>query len=844
MNHNDLCHLSNPRHTTPFSNSGENGSEQAESSHDEPQRSDGRDNGMCLQQNVPVRSEGERCILEKNSSQLAERGGEAVSDLAELPAKLVQQCKKPNIRSAERAAVYEFFERVATGRLRSLSDVMAGTNLSEGVARRALKTLVADGALERLGFRGPVFLLRTETSNMSPTITQFRHLLSSVTTAEGVPPAHGPASPETRTKRLTFSPSQARDSLTALNHFSGWVQEDADTPLPSTLFRYTPDTNDWAVIGELDKHLSSPDLPGGPLGVDSRAKVRSSLRYVLDVACNHGLIAPTDPSTVLPVEWLRWLPSTEKGRSRRLRVNCIRLAQEAIRLGILTPEDVNWPVVGRALRRQPVGPTDRQHLKDAVSAFNALGLKGLPPIRAKGTSPACLFPAATLRAALAGDWSGWCAGHKDADLSSLVNGPTGLAAWVRWTRARSAVELDAHGLPSRRLFTLQGNVPCYLQENMDTVRAVTLERRLRNIGCMLASVLHNRGAEYLKWMQTADLIDSKHVMILDTAPVDTRAQCLTALADLAGFMARVEDARGNSEGAIRLLHQAALLRNSQVKRQRPQSEKVSAVVGAFAKDAKHAWATLLGMREAQIERIVLRAGLTVEDQLSAMERGETKWQSTTWAREVRDLALLNLCLRVPLRNGTANKLRIRPSGDITIDSSSALWRSTNPTRPWEGAIALYCEPDAMKAGRTFRPAVIVQEKVGVGYAEAALRRDLFALYLHPCGARAFLIGPGGHDSGWMWLKAGGGQVLACHFFMRRLIENLGPALGVDVTRLAAVQGQGLHAVRHVFGSHFAPTRVMMASKLLDHSNTAVTEKYYCSYTASDADVDEASLAFT
>lgn len=731
--------------------------------------------------------------------------------------------------TVEREKVLSFMQH-SSGRRLGLSEIKAGSGLSDHGARRALAGLEHDGEVLRLGFRGKVYLDAAHTcTRPALTIDAFERLVASVTTDDPAPArGAGPASDVERRARTTLSPSQAQGVSTAINHLKNFLKVRETDSLTPALTAYSPDSGEWRVVKQLDEFLAQPGKDKSPTGPQARAKIRSSLTYLLDLAANHNLITRDDG---ISVAWLEWLPPGSDGE-RRHRTNCRRLAEEAIQAGFHDPADTNWRPLAQHLRRPTIDRIDAQHLRDAITAFRKLHPEIELPPSASYTIRLCPVKSSLLREAHNGDWSGWTPDAVGRWLSALAQDQASLLpGWVDWMQATSEFMPNGSPRPTRREVELVGERIVVSNSSAGALRSPTVLRYLRQ-AMILLDAAHEKGHD----IGTAQLLQPDMWGPIVAAMGSRGQQCLPSLGSLVRYLVALASFRGDHELVRQGLETLARLRHMVSSRREEEVTKVRTVIEAFGGSGEVAYTRLLMLRDLEINRIERLAGKPIHDQLTLLSQQDKSWCTPTWAKAVRDLALFNLLLRVPLRAGTALHLRLTRRLVAGKAEPCALWVSSDPNDPSAGAIRLSCDKEVMKSKRRFHPNVIIPASVGIPEVEASLRRGLFALYLCPDGARHQLC-KRGKDQGWFLVKENGHRLEDPAAVISKLLLRHGPKLGIAVNDLAAVNGLGLHAIRHAYGSRFAPTHLLATSRMLHHKSVAITEAYYCKFDESDVSHD-------
>lgn len=254
-------------------------------------------------------------------------------------------------------------------------------------------------------------------------------------------------------------------------------------------------------------------------------------------------------------------------------------------------------------------------------------------------------------------------------------------------------------------------------------------------------------------------------------------------------------------------------------------------------------------------------GLSVDEQYARIKAGT--WVPTdAWARAIRLATLLIVLQRIPLRGRTCSELTLS-AWQNTVISGNQLHSAP---QPWEGAIRLEVSGTFMKGRRAFNPAIILPCDVGSPRAERGLRRDVLRLWFCEDGARDHCrtaLDPATgeyirHDVDWLFPdllrepKHRRPSVLRRRTAVRPpTLDKRAPAFGqwkrtaisnafraavicharalcLDVRHLKRVQGAlRIHTVRRLFGSYWAPKRLIETSRLLDHRDPVFTAARYC-----------------
>lgn len=246
------------------------------------------------------------------------------------------------------------------------------------------------------------------------------------------------------------------------------------------------------------------------------------------------------------------------------------------------------------------------------------------------------------------------------------------------------------------------------------------------------------------------------------------------------------------------------------------------------------------------EACTLAGGRSLEAQRTAIADG-TFQPSAEWATRVRLATLLVLLQRIPVRGHTVEQLTLAMWEALPVGPEAA----ARVLAPWEGALRLVLPVKFTKGGRTFSPPLILPSRVrtstqaGSDAHETAIRRPLLTLWLCAGGGRDVcrtsydaLTGRAiRHDVPWLfpdlatseaagdergrWLR---GSISAA---FRAAVIRHADRLAVDVARLRKLRGAlGIHVVRRLFGTYWAPRNLVYCSRLLDHADIAITAAVY------------------
>lgn len=522
------------------------------------------------------------------------------------------------------------------------------------------------------------------------------------------------------------------------------------------------------------------------------------------------------------------------------------------------------------------------------------------------------------------DFSQWRLKSSGEFPTALVEGPFGLKAYGLWTRLAKS-ELAANKLPPRLWVnpTPGQMVKAAKKQSLFRLKPHVLASRLRSIGQHLGWLAARKGIDWT----TADLAVAcnpdyleEHRKERGKASRDTTlarvAQDLAVIASpflqaQAEILASAATARGDTSGAAeytaasqRFLDWGTRLRvlyyeneSSKTATAREGEDSLSArdvarIWEIWTADGRSGWHKLRILRDHCIDQLELMAAeLLTPDADPALRRSagtatdEPRWRATVadqvralrsgvfrptleWAMTLRDVALLTLVHRIPLRPKNVSVL--------SLDDWIARRSDGRPGERWEGAVQIQVAGEVMKSGRVFEPHLITRDDIGDADVTASVRPDVWELWFMPNGGRDEMlrlpngceelgIAPGGlHLAPWVFpaparkghtrgetllqrLRKKNGVMYKRGSYARHLkalITRHADILGLDVAALAKIHGAMTgHIVRHLFGSHHCDTErwpdaigLMDASKMLAHANVQITQDRYIGKTEANISI--------
>lgn len=614
---------------------------------------------------------------------------------------------------------------------------------------------------------------------------------------------------------------------------------------------------------------------------------------LLDLAVTHGRLSPTLRHSrayeVYAAEWVPFIESWSRRLGRRqraaegtfikLRRGCRTLALYATRAGSLAPEKVDWPAIRDAIQRDfERGAIKYDTMTWARFVYRAIrAIRRIPGSEWEMAQPrrTTLVPKAAIRlAARSGrpDFSGWVLSD-GRPATALVEGHYGLRPWVSWATLPTSRQLERAGLPRREWPDPTAEERRRLRRRPDLFKLSTpvVENRLNGFALLAGWAAEHRGIDWAMTDATAlvtpDLAHDFATWLAQRRgdPEGGSALASQTLFALATFASPFLEARAHQSGDLeraRLLRkQSDELKELAIAVQAEGQKRIQYIASLWdAGTGRGGWSRLLELRDLLIEEIEEAGGSAVADQITAIRSGHFHPRSpVTWAIAVRAAVLITLVRRIPLR--------VRAISSMTRvhwrSSAPSMDRSGDWTEPWEGAIRTEFPSALMKGGRPFAPYLIRPEKLGDPHQERLLRRDVLELYFMAEGARdeilrvdgvpvpseyvfPALARRGGREAdqdarvenGLRWDEGS----LSEHF--STLVLRYAERLGMDVDALKAEWGAtSIHVIRLLYGTSWAPRRLLETSRMLHHANVGITERRYCGVDASmiDLEIDAESL---
>lgn len=321
-----------------------------------------------------------------------------------------------------------------------------------------------------------------------------------------------------------------------------------------------------------------------------------------------------------------------------------------------------------------------------------------------------------------------------------------------------------------------------------------------------------------------------------------RARLALALAKVASpYLEALALQRGDNDRADAVQEKARRLKKYGYRQQslENQCKDIQDIYAAWSAGGRDGYLKLIDFCDLLIAEAEEEAGLSLEDTIEAIEKGDYR-PTLTWAFAIRGAVLVNFLRKVPLRAKTTSLLTLTDWQNLATRPDEF----GRAREPWEGAIHLQIPPRKMKNRRKFEPAYMQEEHVGDPHKERMLRRPLLRAYFMDDGARDRLLetddghkkspyvlpacaskgrGKDGKDreKGERW------QPASISAWFRNNVASRSQELQLDLRRLEQQYGSlGLHVIRLLYGSHFVQDDPVRTSLMLSHSSVDFTVKLY------------------
>lgn len=501
---------------------------------------------------------------------------------------------------------------------------------------------------------------------------------------------------------------------------------------------------------------------------------------------------------------------------------------------------------------------------------------------------------------------------------SFVEGPTGIAAFVTWSTAPED-SLARLGLPERAFIDPPPEMAAGIRRSIGRdkkpylLRYATLQGRLRTFSELagfaqlnpeLCRVTLGRTYDFANQDDLSSLCDLRLVQIYsewvreendDLDDLDASRDVPTGVCLLAKDLAkvaspfiegvfRIESARqfaaGQADAGAALLMRAdefrkrgAELKAWGYKHQpRAATEKdIEEINKAWAWDGPlTGWEKLDVLVDLLLADAESAAGVTISEQLARIREAASlppserckslSWQTASWATAVRAAMLVNFVRKIPVRARALSEMRLDWWWACDKGRRVEAWHPLSD-------IIVRIPGVAMKTReRKYEAAYINQRVVGDHDHEAGARRPLIELYLHPLGARAFLLtadrtratsadGRGiASSSPYFFPPAYGDRrprnsarsdssrqdvhrwsAPALSVTFEAVVRKHAAALGLNLEMLTRIHGAlRIHVARLLFGHHNGPISMADTALMLHHADISITARLYVGRTGADA----------
>ena len=661
----------------------------------------------------------------------------------------------------------------------------------------------------------------------------------------------------------------------------GWDEADGDWAI-------VPRVRDWSDERARERATRRGKAWNPESNASSRSKSATSVRLILDLAATHGLLDRDSidgrDTVVHAPEWQpivdRWekllLQRSGRRSSRKIRMGLRTLARYATKRGYLDPRKADWNRIRESLihdHQQEILSYDPfwqarwayNELRDAKEVDGRLWQtyqSGRVSLVGKGDAA---------KAARTGDFSGWVV-EDGRPAAGLVEGPFGLAAWRKWATLSTAGALERAGLPHR---ARPRPTPAERRSDLRIAQPFklsvsTLLPRLNMFSLLAGWATRERGMDWTVHT-LVDLVDPELVQGFAMDRTAGRKRVITPEGDLASsvaqhvafalatlaspFLEAQALKNDDRELADRLRKASDELKELGIQCEAESVKDKWAIVEAWRGDSgRSGWHQLGELRDRLIVEAEEQAGgLSLPEQIEAIRSGRFT-PSCSWAIAVRDAVMISFLRVIPVR--------VRALVNLTTND----WESDG--RPWEGAIRTRFPRIINKNGRPFRPRLIHPDAVGDPRRERDFRRDLWELYWMETGARDEILTAKVNDDRFVYsspyvfpalARRGGGHGTRIedraekgfrygegswsnHF--STIVLRYAEELGMNRQTLERLWGAtSSHVTRLLFGSHWANVRgaLKLASVMLHHKDSRITEARYCAVDESRVDLQGAAL---
>ena len=573
-----------------------------------------------------------------------------------------------------------------------------------------------------------------------------------------------------------------------------------------------------------------------------------------------------------------------EGTAKKIRQGLRTLALYATRAGFTDPALTDWEGVRDAIMRDfERGALQRDVMNWARWVYRVMRGHMIqrtadsewPTSHTKRTS---IVSAGAILDATRGHWEEWSAALAGtmpaADEGGYTQPDYGLKGWHTWATVRKGELEIRYGLPERCWPRPTPAEERRIKKRPDLFKLTpkVAQGRLGQFALVAGWLRDTRGTDF-DGMDARALVEPANALAF-------AGWCASRKAARSGL--KDDDLDGRSSVGSSVLFSLATLASPYLEavalkrgeldvadRMRSYSDKLKVMaIDAVAEEGKRiehiallwdagrtgkstgGWDRLIELRDMLIEAAEREAGMPIAEQIRAIRAGDFRPQAEErWALLIRMAVLITVLRRIPVR--------VRAACSLVL----SMWEnvSGNGARErWEGAIRLAFTPATQKSKRAYAPWLIRQEHVGNPHREALLRRDVLELYFMTGGARARVLSIGGQpqksdhvfpavasrggghgtrqedreSAGFRWNE----ESMSAHF--QKFVLEYAERLGMDRQALEAEHAAtSIHVIRLLFGTKWAKTKLLEASRMLQHANVGVTERKYCAVGAEDVDLE-------
>lgn len=642
------------------------------------------------------------------------------------------------------------------------------------------------------------------------------------------------------------------------------------------LLAWDPMAEDWTAFLDLVKSTC---------GAGTRAQDVGTARLLLDLAATHGLLhhSPRHAQEAIPIpaEWAGvyndWRAATSPKMSQAR--GGLMVLFEAIRATQHTPSSPDWAEVHRQVEHwRAVGRLTAEKAELARRAYrtllgvgsvtgpqwdgrllqheNGLSLVRISALRRMCEQYGCDAPSRDYSALQFIPWAGF--GH----VPGLVEGPFGLRTACLYLTVPHRIA-TLLGLPARGVYPTSA-VRKASEKSSVPLRSASLRALLERVLVYAGWLARTRGVDFAKNRDgVLPLLAQENLEAMRNAVLvagilsdDSWRRTVAGLARLAspfgegvarqlatseasaGHAADAEHWRQVADHALhvsRMLHSDGLVggkrswhtqlvldeRDNVVSRTRAKAHRVEQAWTAGRQGT--AYEQLELVREELVRHFCSRHGGALAEQVDRVGAG---WRpGLQWAKEVRDAMYWQDQLILPLRAATS----------VALDECD---RTTN-----SGMLRIHVPASKFKVEKNGDLMAYYYKGTGSSYYP-----ELARLYLMPGGARAILTAPGRerlitYDAFYVpdtsRTNATRMDSAALRRAVLRVVEAVGPDVGLDPKMLQQRGVLGTHFFRHALGTFLVRRgRIEVAAALLHHSSLDMLVKVYSASSAEAFDMGQ------